>query len=193
MFTIKNFKDGDRLVIVFEGLENVPSVEKMLGTYISGMVGAISTEKPGDAAPVPQIEESAPKTPILFQEGPYKDRTPKEAMSSCKSVKEQSEVFKYFCCMLNNDIDTGLKNEIRDVLTEYLSNRFKDCIPDEYAKKLSAAQVKGFYIVHEAVINDILKKELYEKYNCKSWTGLLLSDEDILRKAVADIITEFKK
>ena len=50
MLNIKTFRDGDRLVVVFEGLKDLPSEEELIQSYLGSIAGAtVSKESPVEA------------------------------------------------------------------------------------------------------------------------------------------------
>ncbi len=90
--TIKTFKDGDRVVLVFEGLENSPSAEDMIKGIVSSVVACNVTSAPDAiAAPVAVTEEEIPEE--RFVDGFFAGKTRDEA---CAELK------KRFC---NTDAD----------------------------------------------------------------------------------------
>ena len=81
--TIKTFKDGDRFVLVFEGLENSPSDEEMIKGVVAAVVGkSVSTEPEAVAKPVPVKEEVPPEE--KFADGYFAGKTKSEAKAELK-------------------------------------------------------------------------------------------------------------
>lgn len=83
MTAVKFFKDGDRFVLVFEGLENSPSTENMIKNIVSTVTAAnIKAEPEAVAKPVPVKEEKPPE--IKFEGGFFDGKTKREALDYLK-------------------------------------------------------------------------------------------------------------
>ena len=90
--TIKTFKDGDRFVLVFEGLENSPSTEDMIKSIVSTVIAQDVISVPDAVAkPVPAEKELPPEE--RFADGTFAGKTKSEALAYLK---------KRFC---NTDAD----------------------------------------------------------------------------------------
>lgn len=78
---IKTFKDGDRFIVVFEGLENSPSNEAMIQGILASIIGTTASVEKVDNAivePVPTKEEEVPEIP--FTSGYFEGKTRTEAL-----------------------------------------------------------------------------------------------------------------
>lgn len=101
MLGIKSFRDGDRLVIVVEGLENIPSNESLLKNFLSTIITNPDTQittAPDTENIVPVDSESEnnlkeeikaaeemeeQKKMACFPDGPFKGKTVEEAVKDC--------------------------------------------------------------------------------------------------------------
>lgn len=138
---IRTFKDGNRLVIVVEGLENIPSDEEVLGKFIKSISGCDKTDvfSQAEAIPVP-VEESDPCIIVKtsFYEGPVEG-----AYEHIDSVQKELELLS----------ELGENSEL------YLRHKFSKMDGKEYSEKLSPVQKKKFFEIYgrympESIVED---------------------------------------
>lgn len=178
MLTIKSYRDGDRLVVVFEGLSNIPSDEDMIKSYISNITGVQAEPvKPVDAAPVPQDTKEVEIPEARFgSKSKYFGMTPKEVIA-----REGAKGFLYLTKAVYRPdyLPDDLKKDTEVVIKEYLNN-FAECDAESYAKKLTDSQVDTFIHTYEYVMPDEVRD--YFRHT---------SDAD-KRKVIADTIRSFQ-
>ena len=159
MLTTKFFKDGDRVVIVLEGLD-MPDQETVIKGLLSSIVGTASLEPEGTAVPVPAEEpdvpaaikeEPEPEGEAVFLDGPYKGMTPEEAL-----VAGKAKAFVYLTTEYVADND-AIGSAITSAVNAYL-HKFDDCNAKEYASRLSDKQVATFLAVYAGVIPEDIRK-----------------------------------
>ncbi|MBO5620156.1 MAG: hypothetical protein J6I68_05460 [Butyrivibrio sp.] len=123
---IKTFKDGERLVIVVEGLTTFPTDESLLKGLLSGISdGDVEAYPEADAIPLPVAEEE----PCIivgtsFYAGPLDG-----ALPLIDSVKKELE----------------LLSSLGDNAELYLRYKFSKLDADAYASKLSVQQKEKFF------------------------------------------------
>ena len=186
MLTVKTFKDGDRLVVVFEGLHDIPSEETLIQSFLSGITGAqVNREEAIDAKPVkqdteiPTIEEADP----VFADGEYEGMTPEEVIKTGRA-----KGFTFLAEHMDDEtLPENLKSRIKESVRAYLSN-FKGCDPLAYSNKLSFKQVCTFLTQYLPVLPDGVRDEAFEN-------GQLLDPqyEVNLRDCVNRAIRHFQK
>lgn len=193
MLNIKSFRDGERLVVVLEGMD-IPTVENVVKDFFSSLISGstVTQEDPAYAAPIPVFEEECPPVPaVFFEEEPYAGKTPEDILLS-GTVEERAAAFKW----LRGKIETGelciATPEISDAMSLFLKDRFEKTIPEEYCKKLTDAQLNKFINQHAPVIPQSLTEEILSTCKASDWNTLLASDESTRRHAVCEIVKALK-
>ena len=126
---IKTFKDGERLVIVVEGLKSFPTDESLLKGLLSGISdGNVEACSEADAIPLPVAEEE----PCIlvgtsFYAGPLEGAFP-----LIDSVKKELE----------------LLSSLGDNAELYLRYKFSKLDAENYASKLSVQQKGKFFEIY---------------------------------------------
>lgn len=189
MLSIKAFQDGDRFVVVFEGLSDHPSQEEMIKGFLGGLL--TSVEQAPDAAAIPIQQEDVPEVTVpeeeiaqepdrddVFPDGPYKGHTPGEVLELDKTagfiylseaIKGRSPEDPLFS-IINKEISGVLKN-------------FATCEDEEsYSKRLSSNQVAQFIKKFRLVMSPELQEEL----------DMAGGNEPELRKIIAKAVRYFK-
>lgn len=192
MLQIKSFKDGDRFVVVFEGMDNIPSTENVITAFLTGITN-VPVKKDAEAKVEPVHTDENPSDIMVnetFSSGPYAGKTPAEILS-VNDIQMQNKAFAYICEELKRNGST-FSETMKKSVYDYLKRRYETCNPEEYSKKLSDGQVRYFYTFHEPVINDSMKRKICEKFEKKCWTAFLFSEDKILREGVAEIIKQFQ-
>lgn len=140
---IKSFMDGDRLVIVVEGLKEVPSDEKLLKGFLSAIMPDTETSihKPSDAAPVPVVEEDV--------------TIPCEEITSDGDIEIKTSFFTgklndAYACIDSFSKELEVLNALKDNAEIYLRHKFAGMDTDAYTEKLSDAQKTKFFDVYGA-------------------------------------------
>lgn len=193
MLNMKCFRDGERLVVVLEGV-NIPEAEEMVKGFFSSLVAnaTVTQEDPAYAEPIPVFEEECPPIPdFFFEEEPYAGKTPEDILLS-GTAEEKAAAFKW----LRSKIEIGeyslSTDEISVAMSQFLKNRFEECVPEEYCKKLSDGQLNMLLIQHAPVITSTLKEDLITLCEVPNWDALLASSEDVRRHAVCEMVKGLK-
>lgn len=171
MLNIKTFKDGNRFVVVFEGLSNMPSEEDMIKNYISSIVNAnISTEKEIDAKPVETTDEPIP-VPI-FEDGPFAGMSPSQVIETGNKgiAYLNMEMGKYG---MGSEEDV-LTLEIASVMYNHIHKRFSQMDVEEFAKKLSDGQINSLIAMYGNTFKPENKAN-FEAFYQKEWPEILQS------------------
>lgn len=141
---ISTFKDGSRLIVVFEGID---LSEEAL---IKGMLSPISTDRVPVVEPIEEEPEEMPEIPV-FTDGPYAGLTPTDVLMA--EPREAQEAFLY---ITQNAVPEELKSACDVAVKEYLRSRFSSTDEAEYAKKLTERQVERFFEMFKPVIPEDL-------------------------------------
>ncbi len=185
MLTVKTYRDGDRLVVVFEGLSSIPDEEAMIKSFLGGMIDGTLTKVPDvEAKPVPANEDvpEIPKeeTPMEdtrheYDDGPYKGMTPPEALS-----KDKARAIGYLVSTINGTV----RQEDANLAIKDFLRQFSGCDAKGYSEKLSSNQVFSFIRQYSPV---------FPVYIGKTLDIHKLPDEKTLRGLIEEAITAFKK
>lgn len=193
MLNIKSFRDGERLVVVLEGMD-IPAAENVVKSFFSSLLSgvAVTQEDPAYAAPIPVFEEECPPVPVFFfDEEPYAGKTPEDILLS-GTAEEKTNAFKW----LRSKIEIGefalSTPEISDAMSRFLKERFKECDPEEYCKKLTDAQLNKLLTQHAPVISQTLAEVIFAVCEVSNWNALLSSDESTRRHAVCEMVKGLK-
>ena len=150
---IQTFQDGDRFVVVFEGLSEKTAEQEMIKGLLQGLAGVMTTmAPPADATPVAKeedhtdvlnmIEEVADAT---FQDGPYTGKTPKEV-----SEEFGSKGFIYLA--EQKDIVSGALRDACIQAMREVTETFRSCDAKGYAGKLTEGQIHTFFRKFQALL-----------------------------------------
>ena len=186
MLTIKTYRDGDRLVVIFEGLSDIPSEDDMIRSYLSNITGAtVESLAPVEAKSVPVDATKVDIPEPVFVSGRYKGMTVDEAFS-----KGKGEAFLYVTEIASEDanthsLDESMRSSINKSVTKYLGN-FKDCDAAGYSKKLTIKQIKAFYTQYRYVTPEWIRKLVFTGEN------ELVTDEVALRNGIEAAINHFQ-
>ena len=189
MFDIKCFKDGTRLVIAIDGLENIDSDENIICNFIKTLIPNSNIEKIVDAEAAPVIEKD---DPIIKYIGiaPYENVTAHQALFS-EDTTANNAAFQFFNDGIKNQIFSCEKlAEIYIELNAYLKNRFcKVTDPEAYAKKLTLKQLVIFMNQYYALLPEI-KMELSSSLNIdeKNYNAVTEDNQESYKQAVAFIL-----
>ncbi|MCR5670685.1 MAG: hypothetical protein K6G10_06735 [Butyrivibrio sp.] len=124
---IKTFRDGDRLVIVVEGLKNIPSDEILLSKFVSGIMGSEAESFPeAEASPIPIMEEADKG---IFVKTSFYEGLLDSAYPFVDSFKKESELLS----------SLGENAEV------YLRHKFSKMDANGYAGRLNDAQKAAFF------------------------------------------------
>ena len=130
--TVKTFRDGERLVIVIEGMEPTSDLD-----IVKGLLGSIKADTEyypdAEAAPVPVVEEEIPTEPVGIQvETSYFKGNLEECYDKVDSVKKELE----------------LLSVLADNAEMYLSHKFSKMDAKAYAEKLTPVQKSKFFEIY---------------------------------------------
>ena len=140
---IKTYKDGERLVIIVEGLENIPSDDAQLKGFLSVLVPNTDVQvlTSPDAKPVP-IEEDVPSVV-------------ESVMSDieARDIEVETSFFKGKLTDAYSHVDSVSKelellHALNDNAESYLRHKFSKIDASSYTEKLSAAQKERFFEVY---------------------------------------------
>ena len=181
MLTIKSYQDGDRFVIVFEGLSNIPSEQDMIKQFLCGITNTVISDAPAaEAKPIPADDKKTDIPTEVFPSGTFKGKTPAEVLSEGKT-----KGFMYLAGIANDtDIPSNLLADIRSVICGYLK-QFSECDEENYSKKLKTKQLDMFFAQYEA----ILPQDIRDKISINKRNNL---SEEEKRAIVAQSIRHFK-
>ena len=200
MITTKVFQDGNRLVVVFEGLNNVPSSEEMVRSYLSVLLKAgsepveeaVEMLSPAEVEPIISEDDVPPEiTEEIFLTGPYEGKTPKEILENGSGL-EKRKAFIYLTQFIKKDVteeEQALKEEAEAVVAQYLSN-FKGS-GKEYAAKLNPKQVDLFLGQFLGAVTDDVKQGILTSCNAIGISPK--TAEEVKRKVVAEYVDYFVK
>ena len=193
MVSIKYFEDGNRQVLVFEGMPavNVEAIVRDITAKIA--TGEYSVEKVEDsnAMPLPEEKEPEIKIPTTFQDGPYKGMEPIQLI---EGEAEEVEAAVTYLVEQKGDINHILYQDIENALVKYMNNKLLNCVPEEYAQKLTAAQIGKWYSYFKNLIPLYVWNKLLEKFEYTTGSSsieLFLSSapEETLRSGIKYLIT----
>ncbi len=138
---IQTFKDGDRFIVVFEGLE--VKEEDMIKGFLSPMFTE-NVHRPCEVEPIATQEEEIPEIPVVFNDGPYTGKTPNDVLSS--SQEDAWNAYVYITEQLSGGkLEEKLSSVCDKEIKTYLRNRFERTNGEEFAAKLSDKQVGMFF------------------------------------------------
>ena len=193
---IKAFQDGDRFVVVFEGI--TPDTKEMIKSFLGAAM-----EVPGEAKPVVTKEEPITLPPVdepkeeplqetstegptkdtkkypdhpVFEDGEYQGLTPWHLIDTPddkKSLIGYRYLMKQYKSGSLND-HQELKKASMDAIVCYLDYRFS-MITDakEYAKKLNEKQCKLFFDDFADAAPSSKKKEFLVQHGYADWDTFL--------------------
>ncbi len=195
MLSIKTFKDGDRLVVVFEGLNDLPSEEEMVKNCIKSILAGSVPETLPEADVVPIVtEEEAP--PVIrdeiFLTGPYEGKTPKEILES-GSPKEKREAFIYLTNFAKSEVtedELALLQDVKKVIREYVKRFQGD--GESYAGNLTETQLNLFLYQFLNVLRDEQRDQILAECNISAET-LFKAGEETKRRVVSRYVDEFRE
>lgn len=140
---IKTFRDGNRLIVAIDDLEEIGKTEDILINFFKALLPGVDTEKAADGNAVP-LKITKEKICYIGIE-PYVDKTPKEVLFTQDS-KKNNEAFVFLCKELEKgSFGPELTEDIRKNFEVFLKERYKNCKPEEYKEKLSLKQLKTFF------------------------------------------------
>lgn len=165
------FRDGDRIVVVFEGANKKD--EEAIDSFLRSVGGRVQEAPPVDAKPVETAiqveeaeEEAEPEIPpeeafvpvqeepdAVFEDGPATGMTPEEVI-----IKYQQQGFMYITKYRSEGCGPELRKGIDEAVSKYLAG-FKNTDPEEYSRKLTVSQILSWFKVFRFVI----PKEMAEK------------------------------
>lgn len=208
MVNIKTYKDGDRLVVIFEGLGEITE-EKIVSTFLQSLGNVDSDVPPANVKPLPVVEDPLPTTlpeqakepdkedpkPAVFDfwfvDGPYAGKTPSAILSE-GTPQEQDKAFNYLSKMLKTEKSEKVVDLIKSSGVSYLKRRFASTESFAYAIKLNEKQVKTFYNLYADFCSAELISTLCSDLKKNSFDELMASDIDTLKSGVAILIEAFK-
>lgn len=138
---IQTFKDGQRFIVVFEGIST--KEEDMIRGFLAPALEDVT--RPAQVEPIEVEQEVSPEIPVVFSDGEYFGQMPGDILRAPQ--KEALAAYRYICDGLtkkafdNNDLSKACESAIK----EYLNSRFENCDGAEYAAKLTEKQVEKFY------------------------------------------------
>lgn len=155
MIGINHFRDGDRLVVVFENFfkDRQMSDDDIVKNYLSVIAGEQNTCLPANVVPMDDVQE-VPELPVVFEDGPFKGRTPVDLFMGISNAAEEKAVFSAFPADIDGFYSEELSSHIRAAMKLYLKKRFKKIDGAEYEAKLSDNQKTLFYAIYAPAIND---------------------------------------
>lgn len=182
---IKTFKDGNRFVIVFEGLDDMPSQENMIKAFLGGICPNVTEEKAAEVQPV-CVEDNMPQN-VMFIAGPYAGQTPQEILEA-----EGKRGFIYLVSQIRNqELPGDLLLAIDNAVTGYL-RQFANCDADAYSKKLSDKQLSTFIQLYWGALPDSVIAEKIKVDPTQHAEDIARYPDGALRQIVKDMILYFK-
>lgn len=174
---IETFKDGSRLVVVFDGLTDVTEqliVEKFLGGIIS---------------PPAELENMPEEEPLkIYTSGPYAGKTPEEVFAECPDVKSKDAAYKV---MRDAIINKELMEETQAACMTYLKERFASADPEKYPQKLTKEQQEKFILMYNPVLSSEVKEKIANDLGYETWPDMINTLPDF-SGIVAEMLKIFK-
>lgn len=148
---IKTFRDGERLVVVFEGLKDMPSEEDMIKSYLSGIIGTQVYNLPD--AKVKPIAKPKSELEVFIEKTDVK-------LSSIKSMADETKVL--------SDLQKEAAEADSDIYKDFLNRAIKDYLcqrmikfnETDYAKSLNERQAGQFVSHYGRYINQEELKDI---------------------------------
>ena len=206
---INTYKQGKRLVVVFDNLEETTETELII-KFLSSIAETRVVESP-ETDEVAVEKESCPTEYFCVEEecaegemeafeemealeaqfidGPYKGKTPKETLSG--SSKEIKNAYIYLTKNLG-EFGGKLLEATKKAISEFVDEMFLDVNPDDYAAQLTKGQQKTFLKMYSYSISEKAKQKICEANNETNWENLINNEND-KREIVKKIITMFQK
>ena len=205
MVSVKSFVDGDRLVVVFEGISNAPSESELVKSYIESVLKT-QTMPPADVTPVPAdeepidipeevispVQEVKPIRTEVFIDGPYEGKTPEEILSK-GTPKDKREAFRYLTRYIKSEVseeETDLVKESEKCINEILAKFSTD--GETYTSMLNEKQVNLFIYQFIDVFSNEKRDEILSSVGT-SIDKLPAAGEDIKREIVKRYINNIVK
>lgn len=164
MLSVKQFRDGNRLVVVFEGLKDIPSEEQMIQNYLSSLVGNNVDVAPSVEAEPVVLNNEMPEIPKpVFCGSEYNSMTPSEV------VKDGTKALVFLNRQLVNQESEDMETEIRRVLRKTVAEQFRTVEPDKFCSTLTNAQVNAFFLRYGNIPTEEEKRIIMKKLNSKTW------------------------
>lgn len=215
---INTFKQGNKLVVVFEGLEL--SETEVLTKFISSLANSTISED-AECEEETYVEDECPIIPdepmeaitedkeeevdgeiiepeletnsTIFESGPYKGKNPKLMLSLDNSAKDIKNAFIYLSKNLTA-LEGEILQETKEAISEFIQITFKNTDASEYSNALTAGQQKTFLRMYEFCLGEKTKEKYCKKADTSNWTELIESDDvEVKKEIIISIIKRFQK
>lgn len=214
---INTFKQGKKLVVVFDGLElsETEVLQKFIATlanstisedaecekekYIEDECPIIPDEPMGAVAEDREEESEETIEPELqtnpspsFESGPYKGENPKLMLSLDNSAKDIKNAFIYLSKNLTA-LEGEILQETKEAISEFIHITFKDTDASKYSSALTAGQQKTFLRMYEFCLGEKTKEKYCKTANTSNWAELIeCEDVEAKREIIISIIKKFQ-
>lgn len=150
---IKTFRDGERLVVVFEGLKDMPSEEEMIKSYLSGIVGCQVCKLPNaEAKPVVKPKTKS-ELEVFIEKTDIK-------LSSIKSMADETKVLSELQKEADETDGDIYKRYLNEAIKGYLRSRMIKFNETNYANALNERQAGQFVSHYGRYVNQEELKDI---------------------------------
>lgn len=185
---INTFQDGDRFIVVFEGIgpKNEDLIKGLLGAVTLENSCAIPVEPENDERLLEEIQNTVAFT---FDNGPYKGKTPYDIVS----VSDKKEAYKgylYLAKIAEVENDECIFMDIQSACKDFMK-QWANGIDDAYAyaSKLTDAQSIAFFKQFNIAIESEIKSKLLSQAGYADWSDYIAETSmDEKKAAIAAII-----
>lgn len=215
---INTFKQGKKLVVVFDGLElsETEVLQKFIATLANSTVSEdadceeekfvedecpIIPDEPTDieesreeeSEEEPELQEQEKEISPSFESGPYKGKNPKLMLSLDNSAKDIKNAFIYLSKNLTA-LEGEILQETKEAISEFIHITFKDTDASKYGNALTAGQQKTFLKMYEYCLGEKMKDKYCKSANASNWAELVESEDvEAKREIIISIIKKFQK
>ncbi len=163
MLNMKSFKDGERLVVVIEGLKNIEEEQEVLNRMFSGLI----SNAPDSSSSI--------EPPIIEDTSSVKEEVKKIIDEQQKTTTKKDD-----------------NQEVKTISLDMLKSRYKDCDAKEFASQLDGDKLNKFIRVAGNAFGEA-ERQVFTKKLKKGSFEEIFDDETAKKNAVFLILKALQK
>ena len=218
---INTFKQGKKLVVVFDGLElsETEVLQKFIATLANSTISedaeceeekyiedecpiipdepmeAVAEDRVEESEQIvePELQEQEKEISPSFESGPYKGENPKLMLSLDNSAKDIKNAFIYLSKNLTV-LEGEILQETKEAISDFIHTTFKDTDASKYSNALTPGQQKTFLRMYEYCLGEKTKEKYCKTANTSNWAELIESEDvEAKKEIIISIIMKFQK